>query len=151
MNRLNSPMSRGFSVVALYNPKKDCNVGGAMRAASCYGADMVAVMGERYKTQKSDTGKAYKHIPVIITDDLKKVLPMGCVPVAVEFIAGAKSLVNYVHPERAMYFFGPEDNSLPLDILEFCRDVVYVPTNYCMNLASTVNVILYDRLSKGLK
>ncbi len=27
--------------------------------------------------------------------------------------------------------------------------VVYVPTRHCMNLAATVNVVLYDRLSKG--
>lgn len=28
------------------------------------------------------------------------------------------------------------------------RDVVYVPTNGCMNLAATVNVVLYDRAAK---
>jgi tRNA(Leu) C34 or U34 (ribose-2'-O)-methylase TrmL len=28
--------------------------------------------------------------------------------------------------------------------------VVYIPTTGCMNLAATVNVVLYDRLSKGL-
>lgn len=29
-----------------------------------------------------------------------------------------------------------------------CRDIIYVPTNGCMNLAATVNVILYDRMAK---
>ncbi|TOK02114.1 hypothetical protein CGI27_01360, partial [Vibrio parahaemolyticus] len=28
--------------------------------------------------------------------------------------------------------------------------VVYVPTHGCMNLAATVNVVLYDRLAKSL-
>jgi tRNA(Leu) C34 or U34 (ribose-2'-O)-methylase TrmL len=29
--------------------------------------------------------------------------------------------------------------------------VVYVPTQGCMNLAASVNVILYDRLAKGFR
>jgi tRNA(Leu) C34 or U34 (ribose-2'-O)-methylase TrmL len=64
-------------------------------------------------------------------------------------VAGAKSLVDYKHPPRAFYIFGPEDNSLKKQITNFCRDTIYVPTNGCMNLAATVNVILYDRLAKG--
>jgi tRNA(Leu) C34 or U34 (ribose-2'-O)-methylase TrmL len=28
--------------------------------------------------------------------------------------------------------------------------VVYIPTTGCMNLAATVNVVLYDRMAKGL-
>jgi tRNA(Leu) C34 or U34 (ribose-2'-O)-methylase TrmL len=27
--------------------------------------------------------------------------------------------------------------------------VVYIPTTGCMNLAATVNVVLYDRMAKG--
>jgi tRNA(Leu) C34 or U34 (ribose-2'-O)-methylase TrmL len=144
-------MSRGFSVVGLHNPKNKNNVGGAMRAASCYGADMVAIAGERYSRQGTDTTGTYKHIPVIITDELKKVIPLGCTPVAIEFIPSGRSLIKYTHPERAFYIFGPEDSSLGDNILEYCRDIVYVPTNYCMNLASTVNVVLYDRIAKGMK
>ena len=34
-------------------------------------------------------------------------------------------------------------------MLSWCRDVVYIPTNGCMNLAACVNVVLYDRLSKS--
>ena len=33
-------------------------------------------------------------------------------------------------------------------ITDWCRDVVYIPTDKCMNLAATVNVVLYDRLAK---
>jgi tRNA(Leu) C34 or U34 (ribose-2'-O)-methylase TrmL len=70
------------------------------------------------------------------------------VPVAVELIPGARSLHDYVHPERAFYVFGPEDSSLGKDTLKWCRDVVYIPMNGCSNLAATVNVVLYDRASK---
>ncbi len=34
-------------------------------------------------------------------------------------------------------------------ILDRCRDRVMVPTKFCMNLAATVNVILYDRMAKA--
>ena len=82
-------------------------------------------------------------------DDLKKILPLGCIPVAVELVDGARPLPEYTHPDRALYIFGPEDGSLDKEIRDWCEDVVYIPTTGCMNLAATVNVVLYDRLAKG--
>lgn len=55
-----------------------------------------------------------------------------------------------LHPDRALYIFGPEDGSLDKEIRDWCEDVVYIPTTGCMNLAATVNVVLYDRMAKGL-
>jgi tRNA(Leu) C34 or U34 (ribose-2'-O)-methylase TrmL len=57
-------------------------------------------------------------------------------------------IINYVHPESAFYIFGAEDGTLGARVLERCRDRVMVPTNGCMNLAATVNVVLYDRMRK---
>ena len=71
-----------------------------------------------------------------------------CVPVAVDILPGARCLTTYVHPERAFYIFGPEDGTLGEVITKWCRDVVYVPTAFCMNLAAAVNVVLYDRMAK---
>lgn len=141
-------MSRGFAAIGLYNPKNDLNVGGAMRAASCYSASMVAITGQRYKKASTDTTSAWRHIPTIQAENLLDAIPLGAIPVAIEFIPSARSLVVYTHPENAFYIFGPEDGSIPKAVLEKCRDVVYVPTEQCMNLASTVNVVLYDRLVK---
>ena len=59
-----------------------------------------------------------------------------------------RNLKDFRHPERAFYVFGPEDGSLTEKTLSICQDVVYVPTKASMNLAATVNVVLYDRLSK---
>lgn len=56
---------------------------------------------------------------------------------------------EYTHPDRALYIFGPEDGSLDKEIRDWCEDVIYIPTTGCMNLAATVNVVLYDRLAKG--
>jgi tRNA(Leu) C34 or U34 (ribose-2'-O)-methylase TrmL len=141
-------MSRGFAALGLYNPKNDLNVGGALRAASCYGAALVTVQGARYKKASTDTTSAWRHIPVVHTDNLLDSIPVGAIPVAIEFIPSARPLTTYTHPENAFYIFGPEDGSIPKAVLEKCRDVVYVPTELCMNLAATVNVVLYDRLAK---
>ena len=97
--------------------------------------------------KRTDTTAAYRHIP-ILHGSLRELIPHACVPVAVEFIERARPLTNYSHPQQAFYIFGPEDGNVPDDILEWCRDVVQVPTAYCMNLACAVNVVLYDRLAK---
>ena len=35
-------------------------------------------------------------------------------------------------------------------MVDKAHHVVYVPTHGCMNLAATVNVVLYDRMAKTL-
>ncbi len=140
---------RGFAAVGLVQPKTAANVGSVLRAAQCYGAAMVATTGSRFARCPTDTMAAYRSIPFLRVDDLFSVIPFDCVPVAIEFIEGAKPLPEYHHPQRAFYLVGPEDSSIPTAVRMRCRDVVMIPTNYCMNLAATVNVVLYDRLVKG--
>ena len=145
-------MRGGYAALGLYMPKTDLNVGGAMRAAFCYGAAMVAIQGRRFKRMPTDTQYAWRHIPVIECDDLRDIIPFDCIPVVIEIADKARTLPSYCHPERAFYIFGPEDGSVPNDIIERFKNVVSVPTRHCMNLAATVNVVLYDRLAKqGLK
>ena len=139
---------RGYAAIGLDNPKDPLNVGEVLRACGCYQVAMLAVSGKRYKRAKTDTQKAYRHFPFIECDELKLIIPFDCVPVAVDLIEGATSLIDYVHPERAFYIFGAEDATLGKNTTKFCRDIIYIPTNHCMNLAATVNVVLYDRLSK---
>jgi len=137
--------------IGLDNPKNSLNVGSVLRAAGVYGAKLVATTGGRYGSGVTDVARVYRHIPFIENlDDLHDIIPYDCVPVAVDLIEGAISLPEYRHPERAFYIFGAEDATLGKRVLEYCRDVVYIPTNGCMNLAATVNVVLYDRLSKEL-
>ncbi len=139
---------RGYAGIALMNPKTTANVGGAMRAAQCLGASFVATIGDRYKRQVTDTMKAWRHLPVMRAQSLKSAVPLDCVPVAVEIANEAFDLTTYVHPERALYVFGPEDGSLGRSVISLCRDVVKIPSRRCLNLAATVNVVLYDRLAK---
>lgn len=142
---------RGYSCIGLDNPKTPTNIGSAIRAAGNYSAAFIAISGNRYKKSATDTMKMYRHIPVFQVPDLKLIIPYACVPVAVDLIPGATSLPEYIHPERAFYIFGAEDATLGDRILSWCRDIIYIPTNGCMNLAAAVNVVLYDRLIKTRK
>ena len=140
---------RGYAAIGLYMPKAEANVGGAMRAAYCYGASMVAIEGRRFKSFHTDTMKAWRHIPVVEVASLIDSIPFSCVPVCVEIASNARPLHRFVHPERAFYIFGPEDGSIPKEMTDKYLTVA-APTDFCMNLAATVNVVLYDRRAKTL-
>lgn len=141
-------MSRGYAAIGLHMPKTPDNVGSVVRACHCYGASMVAMTGQRYKGARTDPQKGYRHIPLIHFEDLKEAIPYDCIPVAVDLLEGARPLNTYSHPERAFYIFGPEDGTLGKPTTSWCRDTIYIPTLHCMNLAATVNVVLYDRMVK---
>lgn len=140
--------ARGYAAIGLHRPKNVLNMGEVMRAAGCYGVSLVAVAGQRFKQARTDTQQAWKHLPTIEVPDLLDAAPIGAEPVAVEFIDTATPLPRFIHPERAFYLLGPEDGSLPADLVRRCRHVVFVPTRHCMNLAATANVLLYDRMVK---
>jgi tRNA(Leu) C34 or U34 (ribose-2'-O)-methylase TrmL len=142
---------RGFAAIGLHRPKDPANVGGVLRAAMCYRAASVAISGERIDARHirnaTNTIAAQRHIP-ILRGELRDLIPYGAIPVAVELVEDAEPLPSFVHPASAFYVFGPEDGTLGKAILDWCPKRVMVPTRLCMNLAATVNVVLYDRLAK---
>ena len=145
-------MVRGYSSIGLVRPKTPANVGSVMRACGVYGAAQCFFTGRRFSNSKqfvTDPSKYHRHIPLVNVENLRDVIPVDCVPVAVDLIDDAAPLPGYKHPERAFYIFGPEDGTLGREITDFCLDAVYVPGNGCMNLAATVNVVLYDRMAKS--
>lgn len=140
---------RGFSAIGLDNPKCDSNVGAVQRAAHAYQSSLVVVAGSRVNLRAAtNTSKAWRSLPVIRCGDVFDCIPYDCIPVAVDLVPGAVPLPDFVHPERAFYIFGAEDATLNERILSRCEHRVMVPTRYCMNLAATVNVVLYDRMVK---
>jgi tRNA(Leu) C34 or U34 (ribose-2'-O)-methylase TrmL len=146
-------MSKVNSVfIGLCNPKSPSNVGAVMRAAGCYQAQEIHYTGERfaraakYHTDTKDmNSKIALHQVDFFTDQLPETMKIVCV----ELAEGATPLPEFKHPESAIYIFGPEDSSIPQEIINQSDAVVYVPTIGCMNLAATVNVLLYDRLAKS--
>lgn len=139
-----------YSIIGLDNVKSQVNLGAAMRAVGVYGSSALFFTGNRIRPGQTDTMKHYRHIPLFRVEDLHSVVPFDCVPVAIEIVDGAISLPKYTHPERAFYVFGAEDHTLGKRVLSWCQDIVSIPTTGCMNLAATVNIVLYDRLQKQI-
>lgn len=142
----------GTVSIGLIEPKSPSNVGAVLRAGGCYGVDSVYYTGERYdraEKYNTDTKNANHRIPLVGVDSLLRSQPANSILICVELALGAKCLPNFAHPENAFYIFGPEDGTISQDILSEANAVVYVPTIGCMNLAASVNVVLYDRLAKS--
>lgn len=141
--------------IGLVSPKTKANVGSVLRAAGCYGADMVAIERSRIGSHSDVTGaatdpmKAYRRVPTIFVDDVFDGHAAGAIPVAVDLVEGAESLFTFQHPKRAFYIFGPEDGTLGKRHLDRCVKRVFIPMQGCSNLAATVNVVLYDRAMKA--
>ena len=145
-------MKQYITHIGLTNPKTPTNVGSIMRAAGCYQADAVFYTGERYARAaqyQTDTKKAEQHIPITKVNSLQDCVNEGIEVVCVDFAEGATPLPEFVHPDKALYVFGPEDGSIDQEMVDIADAVVYVPTVGCMNLAASVNVLLYDRLAKS--
>ena len=56
---------------------------------------------------------------------------------------------EYQHPDNVIYIFGPEDGTISQNVIDCADAVVYIPTVGSLNLAASVNIVLYDRLSKS--
>jgi tRNA(Leu) C34 or U34 (ribose-2'-O)-methylase TrmL len=127
-------------------------MGSILRAAGCYQAQSIRYTGERYARAKAfstDTKNAHLNIAVTqVPAVIDPVIDKQLTKVAIELVEGATPLPLFEHPENALYIFGPEDGSIEQDVIDQCDHVVYIPTVGCMNLAATVNVLLYDRLAK---
>lgn len=142
---------KGSAVIALSNPKSPSNVGAVMRAAGCYGASAIYYTGERFERAAKfhqDTNNISSKIELtrVVSFAVEKTPEQKLV--CIELVEGATPLPEFEHPEHALYVFGPEDGSIDQAVVDLADEVVYIPTIGCMNLAATVNVLLYDRMAK---
>lgn len=151
------PVTEAHQVfIGLVNPKTPVNVGGIMRASGCYGVDGVFYTGRRYELAARSGGAQYHidtkdagdRIPLTSVTSLLDAKPEGAKLVCVDLVLGATPLPEFIHPANAFYVFGPEDGTISQEMIDCADAVVYVPTVGCMNLAASVNVLLYDRLAK---
>jgi tRNA(Leu) C34 or U34 (ribose-2'-O)-methylase TrmL len=145
-------MSENKVTIGLVNPKSASNVAVILRAAGCFAVSSIFYTGVRYTYAKAfneDTKKFRDSIPLHAVDDLLSQVPAGASIVAIELSEGAVPLPEFTHPENAFYILGPEDGSIPQNIVKASDHVVYIPTLSSMNLAVTANVVLYDRLAKS--
>jgi tRNA G18 (ribose-2'-O)-methylase SpoU len=147
-------MTRGYFGVAVYRPKTSNNVGSLWRSASLFGAAFLGTVARRYHRQPSDTEGAANHTPLIHYadfDDLIAHLPHGCPIVGVELDPRATVLTNFVHPERALYLLGAEDDGLPPWVLDRCHYIVQIPTAIprSMNVACAGSLVMGHRFMEA--
>ncbi|MBX9622239.1 MAG: hypothetical protein K2X82_00335 [Gemmataceae bacterium] len=149
----NAPPVGEPPAVALIDPKYPANVGMVVRLASCYGLSQVWFTGDRVtldpargeRLPREERMKGYKDVRMVHHDRPFDRFPAGTVPVAVEVRAGAEPLHTFDHPDRALYVFGPEDGSIPAALHRHCHRFVVIPTRHCLNLATAVATVLWDR------
>jgi tRNA(Leu) C34 or U34 (ribose-2'-O)-methylase TrmL len=146
------------AAVALINPKFPRNVGAVVRAASCYRVPRVWFSGSRvslepyagYRLPREERMRGYRDVELRHSDRIFDENP-DAVPVAIELRPGSESLVEFEHPDQALYVFGPEDGSLSRGVLGLCHRFVVIPTQHCTNLAAAVYTVLYDRHAKRIR
>jgi tRNA(Leu) C34 or U34 (ribose-2'-O)-methylase TrmL len=149
------------AAVLLTNPKYPHNVGAALRACAAYETNQMTWTGDRVphpdkwpkkaRLPREERIKAYQAVRVEQYSDtvhaLRHLQEDGYTPVCVE-VQAAIELPYFIHPRRAVYVFGPEDGDVAKGIRHACHQFVTIPVVGCLNLAMTVNTVLYDRMVK---
>lgn len=146
--------------VVLENPKYPKNVGNVLRACYNLGVAQLAFTGSRvpltpyvgYRLPREERFKQFTDaVDIINVGRPLDLYPQGTPIVAIEILPGAENLVTFEHPENAVYVFGPEDGDVSKALRVRCHRFVFIPTKSCLNLASAVTVVLYDRLLKAVQ
>ena len=142
--------------IMLCNPKNAYNVSMTQRIASCYGWQQVWYTGDRVsldlagkkRLPREERMKGFKQVEIIQYDRPLDQFGRDVVPVAVEVRANSEKLHHFEHPDNAVYVFGPEDGSIPEGVLTHCHRFLVIPVRFCLNLATAVSTILWDRALK---
>lgn len=144
--------------MTLVDPKFPHNVGAAVRAAPGYGVRQVWFTGERVRLDgdkhqrlpREERMRGYQDVEIRHADLFFDAFS-GAVPVAVELRRNAESLIDFEHPDQALYVFGLEDGSLRHSILARCYRFLLIPTKHCTNLSAAVYTVLHDRHAKRVR
>jgi tRNA(Leu) C34 or U34 (ribose-2'-O)-methylase TrmL len=143
-------MKRGRYGIGIYHPKTTENIGTLWRSAHNFGADFIFTIGKRYHKEPSDTTKASRHVPLYHYPDFGDFLshvPLDSELVFIEQIDGAAELERFVHPERAVYVLGAEDEGVPVELMRGHRKTA-INTPMCLNVAVAGSIVMFHRQLK---
>ena len=135
--------------ILLHSPKHDINWGSIVRIAHNFKVNFLITINQRYKRVNSDTPNTTKHIPVFHYKDLNEFFnsyPKECQLVSLE-VNNSRLLNTFTHPKNAIYCFGPENSSLPNELLNKSLRLK-IDTQNCLNQAICAAITLYDRSIK---
>lgn len=138
---------RGTCGIGIFQPEFDANVGSLIRSARCFDADYVFTVGGKWSGHPTACGHE-GHIPIHHYEEFewRHKVPDGAVPVRVDYTETAAPLSNFHHPEKAVYLLGNE--GCGFDYMDDPpANTVYIPSEYCLNVAVAASIVLQDRYS----
>jgi len=137
--------------IGVDHPKKEVNIGTLWRSAVCLGASMIFTVGRRYDPQSGDTVKSWLQVPLLhfqTWEEYRQHAPFSWVPIGIEVGREAVDLRDFQHPREAVYILGAEDGGLTNEAAGLCKDLVVIPSRYCLNVAVAGAIVMYDRAAK---
>jgi tRNA(Leu) C34 or U34 (ribose-2'-O)-methylase TrmL len=146
--------------VLLTDPKYPHNLGQCVRALSCFGVSQLWWSGQRVlkelehldRIPREERMRGYNDVQILHNDrPLDAYEGKKVTPVCIELVPGAEDLFDFVHPENAVYVFGPEDGGVDQGTRRRCHRFVKIPSKHCTNLSAAVYLVLYDRALKAHK
>jgi len=143
---------RGYFGIGIQNAKTESNIGTLWRSAQILGAGYIFTIGRRYKPQASDTLKTWRNIPLFnyeSIDEFYKLIPHDCQLIGVELVKSSIMINGFNHPDRCIYLLGAEDNGLTAEAINRCHKIIQLPGEFCMNVAVTGSIVMYDRWQKS--
>ena len=141
-----------FFGIGIYQPKTEHNVGTLWRSAYILGASFIFIIDGKYTHQQSDTTKAWSKIPFYKYDNFEHFynsMPHSTQLVGVEMSEESTPIKSFIHPPRASYLLGSENNGLPDDIVKKCHRLIQLPGATSLNVSVSASIVLYDRINKS--
>ena len=144
--------------IACVNFMHDGNLGYIIRAAACFGAKDIHVIGALppRKVLNPLSGSLYDYVkikrhatPRVFVDYTRQ---EGIKLVAAELVDAAIpiSSYNFVFGRPICLVVGQEECGVPVEILKN-SDTVYIPlpgVGYCLNTSQTANIMLYEAIKQ---
>lgn len=164
IDSVGSPPAIEFPSLLLINPKFSANVAKVYRLAACFGITQVWHTGDRIgpdmgrgrrtRLPPEERMRGFGKVDLIRFDAaLEGFAEAGARIVGVELTQATQSLLDLEHALPAeepgmVYVFGPEDDRLRPEQSDRCHTVVQIPAFHCLNLATAVSAVLWDRTYK---
>jgi len=137
--------------IGVYRPKTWENIGTLWRTAYIYKASFIFVIEAKYKKKSSDVLKVWSKIPLFQYETSEAFLasvPYSCKVVGIELDDKATPIKDFVHPDRALYLLGSEDNGLPKSLKKNCQELICLPGAVSLNVAVAGSIAVFDRINK---
>lgn len=142
--------------IGIVRGKAASNHGTLWRTALQLGAAFTFTIGQRYDKKvegNADIFKTHRQMPCFRFEDIDSFMsaaPVDAIWVTVEY--GGTSLTDFVHPKRAIYILGSEDNGVPPAMVQRAHRHVSIPVAAgrpsSLNVAAAGAIVLWDRQLK---